>query len=194
MPYELQSRLPMSQRLDEINVMINHIQSIGSDTSDKLAAVNVSKANVVLMIYNLIESTVFNSFNELYSDMSMHSDYVKTNENVLELWVDSSMYSSFGRDKSFKDHLTAFKNLLNKYKDNKIDMNYHRPTSGNLDFEKIINDCNKHGIKVNLDSLDCKSCLHSIQSVKSIRNNLSHGEQSFQEKGRDLTIDDLVTY
>ena len=57
---------------------------------------------------------------------------------------------------------------------------------GKLDARKIKNICDHHGIRYTLSANG--DCLYTI---KTQRNNLSHGDLSFSECGRDFTIEDL---
>ncbi|MDF9407039.1 MAE_28990/MAE_18760 family HEPN-like nuclease [Pelotomaculum isophthalicicum JI] len=60
--------------------------------------------------------------------------------------------------------------------------------SGNLDAKKIKAICDKHRIRYTLQNKGV-----SLEKVKNFRNDLAHGDVSFSECARDLTIDDLET-
>ncbi len=58
---------------------------------------------------------------------------------------------------------------------------YYQMYSGNLDARQIRNILLKYGINY---TAECSE----LQSIKNNRNKLAHGEMSFEEVGRDLTI------
>ncbi|MZU11605.1 hypothetical protein GUI51_05530 [Enterococcus mundtii] len=64
--------------------------------------------------------------------------------------------------------------------------------SGNADLREIKEIMKNHGIEY--DERNFKTFGGSLKSIKDMRNSLAHGNVSFQDNGRELTISELKDY
>lgn len=149
------------------------------------------KANVVLMIYNAVESTVTNCLSYLHETINsegiVYSELSKHVKKLLAIYYGYSIINEKLIDDKMERILTFMDFVMNKSKIalsyETISQEYHL-YSGNLDAKKIKKIYAKYGI-----DLDC-SC-PELKKIKDDRNKLAHGEDSFEEIGRDISIEEL---
>ena len=188
----LHSKEIFEDRLNEIKMTLETVSELESNglQIDFVCAV---KSSIILMTYNLIESTVVNTMNEFYSRIFERSSYVKKNSPILDIWIDSLMITSYGRTKTFDDHNKTAHTIVDKYSRNDFKIQYKKNDSGNMDADKILTICRKHGIPFEIKSIIEPNTFDCIHEIKDIRNKLAHGEESFIEAGRNQSISDVYT-
>lgn len=190
MPTNLQSEQVYESRLKEVNYAFNKILTLECLDTDFLC---ICKSNIVLMLYNLVESTVVNTMSEYYSLVFRDPNYVKKNGTILDIWIDSVMNSSYGRDKSFNDCKKTARGLVLKYSKNELASEYHKSDSGNLDAKAIQKMCDMHKINfIKSKMFDDDELSNQLREIKEMRNSLAHGDHSFVEIGRNLSQNDLA--
>lgn len=146
------------------------------------------KSSGVLMLYNLVESTVTNLITVIHQKVSDESlKYNELNKEIQLLWF--SYYYSNIKDGNIKDE-----DLLLKMKmvhdvwseDQAISFTFEEYTkyktgstfSGNLDAREIRKLLSKYG-------LNTENSVSELKTIKESRNKLAHGEVSFSEFGKD---------
>ena len=188
----LQSEKVYEERLNEVRYAFDKVHILDSQNSDA-DFVCICKSNIILMIYNLVESTVVNTMNEYYSLIFKDPNFVKKNEKILGIWIDSIMISSYGRDKSFNDCKNTAHSLISKYSKNELRSEYRKNDSGNLDARTIQKMCETHSINfIKSKKYEENELSNQLREIKETRNVLAHGEQSFIEIGRNLSEKDLA--
>ncbi len=145
----------------------------------------VLKSNVILMLYNLMESSIKSALVEVYEQISTKKiKYPLATEKVKAIWISTN-------HKKFKEKSDIeVVELLNTIDDVILKFGSDTPNiSGNIDARKI---------RELAESIGFSSSVHYstedgaiLFQIKSERNKLAHGEKSFTECGRSYTITDL---
>lgn len=152
----------------------------------------VSKAGAYLMIYNLVESSVRAAFMHVYCAMETDGcDLQSATGKLRTLWIDhhhrrvdreSSPPSKY-REIAQELVTAALANESLRLQGSRL------PISGNLDAEAIRHLCHDHGVSVAVPKTARGG--EVLDEVKVQRNALAHGDKSFAECGRDITVSDL---
>lgn len=152
------------------------------------SVLNTMKASAYLMLYNLIEATTDKVFGALHEGIKQ-ADF---DELVPELQY--YLLRSFKNMKQSVNEQTVpgpiaktlHRSLLTNFK----------LFSGNIDVRKIESAAGEHCLNIVQDD-DVSDGSRSranylLLTVKTIRNQVAHGEKSFNEVGRDTAIEELV--
>lgn len=152
------------------------------------------KASCIILLYNIIESTIIHCLQSLYD--AVHDDRLKykdLTDDIKYMWVKSqypyNIQSKQMRDKT-KEIMDGIEiNLI------KFDTNTYNDISGNLDMRKIKELAKSLGIDMELYKMQDKDIVaNDFLSIKNKRNKLAHGEDSFSSIGSVLTFSDLRRY
>lgn len=141
------------------------------------------------MLYNLIEACIVSGLLEIYENLkSENCSYDSVIEEIQKLWRNSQVISLYNQPsmkpnyekkvKKIIEHITSHK-PIELYKSS-LDI------SGNLDASKIKKLCDDHRIRYSLVSRG-----ESLEMVKRERNNLAHGDVSFSDCAKDITLTEL---
>lgn len=152
----------------------------------------VSKATAYLLIYNLVESSIRSAFTRLYQ--AIEGDGCKLGElskQFLDLWVDQKHRLITRETASPKNYKEAAAAMVQAVLEDQVAtlLAAHLPVSGNLDAEAIRGLCHTHGISISVPASTRGGV--DLGVVKAQRNALAHGNRSFSECGRDVTVADL---
>ncbi len=183
-----------SDRNEEIELYFSVMVDINNgkpniNTADNTRFYKILKSNFLLMLYNLVEACVVNGMMEIYE--SLRNDgcsYNQVIQEIQEIWLKNKINEIYGpatiqiayenrvqqiiQDITINSPIILSKNALG--------------ISGNLNAKKIKDVCDKHRIRYHL-----KTRGESLELVKRERNNLAHGDVSFSDCARELTISDL---
>lgn len=154
------------------------------------------KSSAMLLLYNLVESTVTNSLKSVHDEIcSANIKYKTASDEVRKIFAD--YYYKNIRDGKFAqegitDNILLFTNFL--IGENAFQLDYSEYTkykagssfSGNIDEKMIMQLALKYGFKHSHTGK-----YKEINTIKSRRNKLAHGELSFAECGRDITLHHL---
>ena len=155
--------------------------------------IKILKANTIIIIYNLVESTVTGAFTEIYDKIKEDNlTYCDVSTKIQQIWFSfkfRQVYDPHAHYISYKDQaLKIAESLLNK---EAIEFDRKATSiSGNLNAQKIRNICTEHGISFVAPRKSQGG--KQLEKVKNLRNELAHGSSSFAECGRDLTYEDLL--
>lgn len=156
-------------------------------------ALKVMKATCFLLLYNLVESSIRESFTFLYEKINSEEHKIENyNESFRKLWLNQR----FKNIKPISSSQITYKTLIFEIVDEILNSHNFEmdpcslPISGNLDARKIKDLFSKHSI--NLDIHHRAFGGGELRTVKEKRNALAHGNVSFSECGREYTVDDLV--
>lgn len=153
----------------------------------------ILKANSILMIYNLVESTVMGGILRIYEKFRVDGlRYVDVSDEIKKIWFSHKFNQSYGRESNFNTYknnaLLIIDNILN---DCVIELDRKATNiSGNLDADKIRILCSDHGI--NFSSAEGSRGGVVLKDVMDRRNSLAHGTLSFAECGREYAVDELI--
>lgn len=158
---------------------------------DVLTVKTSMKANIILMLYNAVESTLTKSLEKIHETIKenrlKYGDLRNEIKKILAVYYGHSMEKSSNIVGEMEYVLQladfingnvcfeiSYKELIQKYP----------MYSGNLDSREIIAVLKRYGIVFN------DRC-SELKTIKDGRNKLAHGEDSFEEIGRNLTIPQL---
>jgi len=177
-----------NQRSEEVSKYLIFIQSLqqGKSQAKKIdnELENTLKASAYLLLYNLIESTMKNAIEAIFDELQNQDvsfDNIKPGLKKIVL-------QNLNRRNPDKI-LTQIQNISLDIV--KIGFNREELFSGNIDARVIKNMARQYGFSAKTDYLKTANG-GDLLTVKTNRNNLAHGTQSFAEVGRDKGADELI--
>ena len=152
----------------------------------------ILKSNALLMVYNLVESTIMGGILEIYNTLFLHGiTYKLVRKEIQDIWFSfkfNQVYDKNAHYHSYRDKAAEI--ITSILSDNALTLDRKATDiSGNLDADKIRQVCKEHGIRFNLQPQSRGGVV--LEDVKNKRNNLAHGTISFVECGRNYTVEDL---
>ena len=154
----------------------------------------ISKANALLMIYNLVESTVLNGIEEIYDKVKDNgATFSAVRKELQDIWFSYKFGQVYRQPEA---HYVSYKSkaleIVNSIMlGETIELSRDALSiGGNLDADKIFKVCSTHGIKYKPDKA-CKGG-ERLEDVRIKRNGLAHGNLSFAECGREYSLTDLI--
>lgn len=152
------------------------------------------KSSCIIVLYNLVESIVTQSLNKIhghiYANNIQFSDLNNEIQKLLISYYHKAIAQNRSDDRVMVDYLHEF--LLLNLSNESFGLTYDTMTkfyslySGNLDARKIRKVLKNYGISYD-------NPLSELKTIKDKRNELAHGEKSFEECGRSMTYEQLDT-
>ena len=149
------------------------------------------KANIIMMLYNAVESTVSQCLEKVHDRINANNlKYEDLSDNIKKLiavYYGHSIDQANNVDNAM-EYVLRFSDFINGNVN--ISISYEELTkkyqmySGNLDTREILNVLKKYGINFE------QRC-SELKTIKDYRNKLAHGEESFEEIGRTLSVQQL---
>jgi hypothetical protein len=153
----------------------------------------ILKANALLMIYNLVESTVLNGIEEIYDKLKTNgATYSTVRKEIQDIWFSYKFKQVYDQKAHYGSYKDKALEIVNSIMTGEV-IELHRealPVGGNFDADEIRKVCDGHGIGFKPDS-SCKGGAR-LSDVRIKRNLLAHGTLSFSECGREYALADLV--
>lgn len=181
------SKAIFQNRKQEIDQYLSFLKDNEAHNGSNLNS--IIKASIIMMIYNLIESTVNNVYETIFDYFNDDSDFSKLNVQfqkiILEYFSKQIIkYNEENRiDLLYKSVNNTLPHESISFKQYNKDMKLF---SGNLDRRKIEEISKKFGVIAFRTEKGTE-----LVKVKKDRNDLGHGSFSFIEKGRDYSITDI---
>jgi hypothetical protein len=175
----IESLLKETTKLVEVDSAGNHTNKI---LDPELA--KTLKANGFLLLYNLVESTMRNAIEaifEKFKNQRVSFDHLKPEIKLIVL----QNLKNRSPDQIYLTINELSKDIITATFDPK------KLFSGNVDAKKIKEIADKYGFSCQTNAQDTKNG-EKLLVVKSNRNDLAHGIKSFEEVGRDKTIEQLL--
>ena len=162
-------------------------------TEDNGRFIRIMKSNFLLMLYNLIESCVKSGFEEIYEAlMAENVSYTQANNALRDIWSSYEISKAYQDDAGYETYGRRVKAILEHVVSNEpvalTKKVIEKLASGNLDAKKIRELFKKHDIDFMETNAGKKE---KMFTVKNKRNLLAHGDESFDEAARGLTLEDL---
>lgn len=191
--------LDFNTRVQEINEyfvflegLINETTKLAvSDETDqqKIKAIDPDlaktlKANAFLLLYNLIESSMRNAIEAIFDELkgkqvSFNSVRIEIKKVVLQNFKNRSPEDIHTKISDISlDIITA------GFKSKEL-------FSGNIDRDEITKTARKYGFSFDTDYSKTRHG-ENLYSIMRNRNDLAHGNKSFSEVGKDISIGDLI--
>lgn len=152
----------------------------------------ILKSNALLMIYNLVESSIMGGIISIYDEFKHNNiSYCDVRSEIQKIWFSYKFNQVYGKTAHYNSYKDKAAEIINEILSNRILILDRKATdiSGNLDADKIRKICQEHGIQYIIPK-DCKGGI-VLSDVKEKRNYLAHGTVSFVECGRYYTIEDI---
>lgn len=198
--------LDFNSKANEINEYFSFISTTtqlrGLGGSNKIIVSpvvhNVLKANLFLLLYNLVESSFKDALEQLC--IKITNDNIKYKDVIPEikkLWIHKK-YKNF-ENCHIPNNANKSEFIMNKIDniaEDIIKINFYTNAdtkksseiSGNIDARKIRELNEKYGAKL-INSTEI--CANDLLTIKNKRNNLAHGDESFSICGANYTIQEL---
>lgn len=162
--------------------------------------INIVRASTCLLIYNLIESTVYNSVCTIFDDInsSIHNPklkYFDLIDQIKKYWIQNV----WKNDETMKEESiqSKFLELSNRiFNDSLVLASNTIKNGGSLDAKKIRETLESLGIDTRIIARDYDANRQGevFKQIKNHRNWLAHGQKSFDEIGRDYPYQKLETW
>lgn len=153
----------------------------------------ILKAHAVLMLYNLVEATLQQCLQEVYDQIHADGlDYLSVADGVRTVWA--RFQSRRLADSAGAKRQSVFEELAQELIARSVLQleSKHYPTPGNVDARVIGDSAAVFGYKEPFKRSKPKR--EALFAVKDARNNLAHGNVSFEEYGRNLSLSQLESY
>ena len=192
------------KRVEEINSYLVAVEEL-EETSDletnegrsrkyfENDFLKILKSNALLMLYNLVESTIMGGFLEIYGELAdNNTTYKMVRREIQDIWLSfrySEVYDKNAHYNSYKDKASEI--VTSILSEDVLELSRKAVNiSGNLDAEQIRIVCTEHGIRYSSNPESRGGIV--LDDIKKKRNNLAHGTISFVECGRDYSILRLI--
>ena len=159
------------------------------DTIDDRLFFRIMKSNFLLMLYNIVEATVSTGMLEVYehlkNDECTYSSLITALQNIWRDYKVKEVYDSSYELKAYTKRVeTIVNNIIDEtpliFNKNMLNIN------GNLNAKRIKSICDNHCIRYTVIDDDMK-----LENIRKKRNSLAHGDESFSNCARDITVSDL---
>lgn len=182
------------ERKKEVELFYQEIESFDQQFDDvrlydKKQLFKILKSNFLLMLYNLVEACVVSGMREIYDCLEMEGcPYDTVNAKVRKLWSEHSAKKQFSASMAVSTYAQRLQEAVESALVSapiNLDVDQIK-ISGNLDARAIKSIYADHGIVCQFPVPG--ECL---KRIKDSRNALAHGDESFGNCARDLTLEDL---
>lgn len=173
--------------IDSILQLLSH-DDISIHNNISIKGGSALKATIFVMLYNLIEGVIMQSFEKIFDLISNNvSDFSVLNDKLQQLYI--KPYTKRLNDTNKIVEFIGKTSILHKLTFEQYS-NENELFSGNLDAMKIRTLLKMLGVQYEYHSKN----EHKLCEIKNYRNQLAHGEKSYSELGRNYTIRDLIKY
>ncbi|WP_390633123.1 MAE_28990/MAE_18760 family HEPN-like nuclease [Liquorilactobacillus satsumensis] len=155
------------------------------------------KSNSLIMMYNLIESTIKQTIFHIYESVNFDKiPFQGLSDDYKKLFEKYNFRGKEGNQLTNRNKIIEASNLLVENILNKEEINFENDKfklSGNADLKKAKQIYSTHGINIKNDK-NLPDCGFALLFIKNSRNGLAHGSETFSEVGRTKTVDDICEY
>lgn len=176
-------KVTFQERVTEVEIYYSFIDVfISSNTNDNLN--KILKSNLLLMLYNLIESSISNAVEEIHNEIYSRTISFNTLKIELRTRLIKYLKNYLKPDKFVSDINDIALDLVKQCFDKQKLFN------GNIDSRKIKELGINYGFSSNTNYSRTKNG-NCLLIIKGRRNDLAHGTFSFTEVGKDYSLVDL---
>lgn len=172
------------QQVRRYFALVSKTERSSSTAKIELDRLHILRAGAFLIIYNLIEATARATLEAIYDDMA--ANRVKFDE--LNESIRREVVKGFKRNGNADIHANMT-DLPVDFVAASLDVEYH--FSGNVDAKLLREVARLYGIVIASD----KAKTHDgadLLTIKTTRNDLAHGDKTYDEVGREYTSRDLL--
>lgn len=191
--------IDFQERVEEINRYFAFLEKLGQETiqlsvlKDDGKRENIPldsqliktlKANSFLLLYNLVESSMRNAVTAIFDELKNQ----RVSYNSVRIEIKKIVIQNFKK--------RSPENLHFKIKDISTDIiaagfQSQELFSGNIDQREISKTARNFGFSFNTEYNKTKHG-ESLDMIMNKRNDLAHGNKSFAEIGKDITVEELL--
>ncbi|WP_159592417.1 MAE_28990/MAE_18760 family HEPN-like nuclease [Streptococcus halichoeri] len=166
------------------------VEVLDRDEADSIF--KAMKSNATIMLYNLVEACVRSTMSNYYVKFNYsRRSYTETVKQLKKLWIQHST-KEFTESNMSKNIFEMIEKAMDNEYTVSLDFEKYFSLSGNADLREIKSILDKHGISY--ESSEFKNYGGALKSIKDMRNSLAHGNISFEENGKNLTVNDISQY
>ena len=174
----------LRERENEIETYFSFLKIFLQEDNTDRELSKILRANLILMLYNLIESTISNAIECIHN--SVHAN--NTSFDSLNVKFKKILIKNIKEYQNPHDFVTQINFLATDIVKKSFSKN--RISNGNIDNETISKLADNYGFSKNTCYTKTKSGI-CLKSIRAKRNDLAHGTFSFVEVGKDYSFDDL---
>lgn len=170
-------------RVTEIEVYYVFLDNYLNSSTDRELS-KILRSNLILMLYNLVESTVANAIEEIHNDIhSQNISFDSLNTQLKKVLIKQLKNNINPHDFVISINNIAIDIVKRSFLKKKI-------SNGNIDNNTISKLARDYGFSINTTYASTKNgkCL---EEIRGRRNDLAHGTFSFTEIGKEYTLPDL---
>lgn len=177
----LTAKTDFNRRFKEIEEYIDYLELLERQTGISVTLMATMKASAVLMLYNLVESTMTNVVQAIFDHLSQKNIALTSLNDVMKALVLKNVKKRNPAKLVEKMRLCSLDVAIASF--DRTDV-----YSGNVDSLKIKETLTEFGVVRPGNFSEAV-----LLEIKNIRNDLAHGAQSFADAGKNYTAQDLKT-
>ncbi|WP_439287550.1 MAE_28990/MAE_18760 family HEPN-like nuclease [Lonepinella sp. BR2904] len=171
----------LRKRNNEIDTLHSHILLLDENKESELC--DILKSNLLLMLYNKVEfffrEFVFSIYDIIHDN---EVSFFELKPYIQHIFVSYLFPKNCTKDKKYSIIKQLFEKNIKEFRPEKLDI-----ANGNIDGDKFISMLKLYKIKISF-IINGEMKLYTL---KTIRNQLSHGEYTFSEIGGKYTIEEI---
>lgn len=162
------------------------------DKDEAEAVFKSMKSSAIIMLYNLLEYSIRTAMNEYYDRINERElSYSETTLELKKLWLKNKL-KNMNKNSEFKVVFDIIEDILDEEHKVFFDFENVFSLSGNADIKEIKSILKMHSIRY--DERELGQYGIKLLTIKNMRNKLAHGNVSFEENGKILSVTDIVNY
>lgn len=181
----LETKRVYLERVGEIEFYYNHLQR--EENTAESILFRVQKANLILMLYNLVESTVSNSIKAIreaiHNNVDVNFDCLKA-EIKKEILIDLKN-ATISAENFIKESRVISNDII------KLSFSIRAISNGNIDREAITRLSQVYGFNISNSDFEETGHGNTLEAIRKKRNDLAHGTYSFSQVGKEYSLQDL---
>jgi hypothetical protein len=178
----LSAQLEFDRREAEINEFLSHLELLETQVGLSVTLINTMKSSSLLMMYNLVESTMTNLMQDIFDDLRASDIAFDSLNREMKTVVLSH---------AKKRNPAAIVERMSSMSTNLVVACFDRSNvfAGNIDCKRIVDTLRELGI-----STRHRYSEPAFATIRDERNYLAHGHKSFSDCGRDYAASELRVY
>lgn len=175
--------LIFNERVREIELYYNFLKANLNNRSE-IELYKILRSNLILMLYNMVESTISNAIEEIHNNMHVNN----TTFDSLNFELKKVLIKQLKNNINPHDFVKSINYLATDIV--KQCFQKRKISNGNIDNDAISKLGREYGFNIRTTYEETKNgkCL---EVIRGRRNDLAHGTFSFTEIGKEYTIEDL---
>lgn len=175
----LSAHAEFARRVAEIDEYVSHLESLELNTGFPVSLMNTMKSSALLMIYNVVESTMTNLLQDVFDHLHANNVSFDSLNNKMKTLVLSYSKRRNSATLVEKMGVSAMNLVVACFERTEV-------FSGNLDCKKIRDTLKDVGVSSQHNYAE-----KALQVVKVERNDLAHGVKSFSDCGKNYSAKQL---